>query len=178
MFFKPDGTELYVVDRTNNTIHQATLSTGFDLSTASDSGFSLDLNGINSNCRGMVLNEDGTRLFLVNKNDSVLNSLTLSIAWRISTAVDDNNNFTLPTAAYESLTMKPDGTRIYIGEIDDDKILQYNLSTANDLSTAELSGTLHTDSTSPSPRGLYMRTDGRALFTGDGVNDEICRFSV
>jgi sugar lactone lactonase YvrE len=177
IWFKPDGTELYIADRGTDIIYQATLSTGFDLSTAADSGNTLDPAPPSNQVRGICISNDGTRVFLLDKDDNDITSYTMSVAWDMSSATSDSKTFQLDAADWESLTISIDGTKLYVGDTADDSIHQIDLSTAFDLDTAVMGAELNNDGTD-SPRGLYIRSDGRFLAVGDGTSDLVKRLTV
>jgi DNA-binding beta-propeller fold protein YncE len=61
--FNNDGTKMFVVDDGSNAIREYTLSTGYDISTASyDSFFSVSSQ--DTSPRGLAFNNDGTKMFV------------------------------------------------------------------------------------------------------------------
>ena len=59
-----DGTKVFVLGNSTDTIYQYDLSTAFDASTASYSGISFNFNSQLDNPQGVAFNGDGTRLFV------------------------------------------------------------------------------------------------------------------
>lgn len=60
-----DGTKLYMFGQTNNTIYRYTMSTAWDLSTATvDVGQTLSVASEDSEVRGIAVSDDGRRLFI------------------------------------------------------------------------------------------------------------------
>jgi len=69
--FKPDGSQLYVVGRSNDNVYQYGLSTAFDISTASFSQ-SLDVSAQDGSPAGLAFKPDGGQLYVIgNSNDNV-----------------------------------------------------------------------------------------------------------
>ena len=60
--FNTDGTKMFVTGDDGNDINEYTLSTGFDVSTASFVD-SLDVSSYDTSVRGVTFNDDGTRMF-------------------------------------------------------------------------------------------------------------------
>ena len=132
-----NGTKLYVIDRSSlQRINEYNLITPYDISTAS---FITTVNVYNSytnDIRGIYINNNGTRLYIFSKQNRVIRSYTMS-PWNISTAIYDNkqgsayNEDTNPT----SFNFNNNGTKVYMAGRTTDKIHQYSLSTAWDIST-------------------------------------------
>jgi len=71
LVFKPDGSQLYVVGRSNVNVYQYGLSTAFDISTASFSQ-SFDVSPQDGDPTGLVFKPDGSQLYVVGRtNDNV-----------------------------------------------------------------------------------------------------------
>ena len=68
--FNADGTKMFVTGTGNNNVHQYTLSTGFDVSTA---GFTQTLvTTVDSDNFGLDFNNDGTKMYITgNSTDSI-----------------------------------------------------------------------------------------------------------
>jgi len=65
MTFNGDGTKMLVVGSKDDNVYSYNLSTAYDISTASYNQTSFDVSGQNSNPRGMALNRDGSKMFLI-----------------------------------------------------------------------------------------------------------------
>lgn len=112
MFFKPDGLNLFVVsnyDTSNRKVVDYSLSTAWDLSTASTSGStSLLISSYVST--GLTFSSDGKVLFLVESDDIV--QFTLSTAWDLSTA-SFYSDTDVSSSSYLGVTIKSDDTKLY-----------------------------------------------------------------
>jgi len=141
LIFKNDGTKMYIGDNINDTIYQYSLSTAWDLATASyDSINSGNISANSPLMREGYFKPDGTALFLSDQTNDTAVKYTLGTAWDISTVTYDSQ-FSLGTVTCRCLQLKPDGTKMYI--LDDDateSIVEYSLSTSWDITTATLSG--------------------------------------
>ena len=91
--FKSDGTRLYMVGRANDKVYQYTLSTAWDLDTASYDGAAKDLAVRTEDAapQGISFKSDGTRLYMVGQITGKVYRYTLSIAWDLGTASYDGN---------------------------------------------------------------------------------------
>ncbi|MEX2405245.1 MAG: Ig-like domain-containing protein, partial [Candidatus Paceibacterota bacterium] len=65
MTFNDDGTTLYVMGTTGDDINEYTLSTPYDISSASFTQIALDVSGQESNPTSLLFNNDGTTLYVM-----------------------------------------------------------------------------------------------------------------
>lgn len=180
--FKPDGLTMYVMcnaltSGNSGEIFQYTLTTAFDISTASYASktFAADLQGT-----GMFISPDGTRLFVSEDNGATtVISYTMGTAWDISTAVADAKTFDFSTQTNRGycVSFDPTGTKMYVWGQDDTSIHQYTLSTAWDVTTASFTASF--DTTLAFSYGGYMNTDGTKFFiSGSDSLGTVYEFSM
>jgi hypothetical protein len=65
IFFNADGTKMYIIGYTSDSVHEYNLSTGFDVSTISYTGKSLSVAAKENTPLGLTFNTDGTKLFII-----------------------------------------------------------------------------------------------------------------
>jgi len=63
--FNTDGTRMFVVGLNSDSVHQYSLTTGFDVATASFSGTSFDVSGQDSSPQDVAFSSDGARMFMI-----------------------------------------------------------------------------------------------------------------
>jgi len=90
ILFNNNGTKLYVLNTSNTTIYQYTMSTPDDISTATYDGSASDytIPGSPSLVADFSFNEDGTKLYI--QQGAHLHRYSLSVAYDTSTATPDN----------------------------------------------------------------------------------------
>jgi sugar lactone lactonase YvrE len=176
MDFKPDGTIMYIIGSDTDRVKQYTLSTAWDLTTASYASKDFSVSGQSTVPQGMAISTDGTKLYVVGDTGDRIIQYTLSTAWDISTAsytqrVDVSAQSPVPTDVH----FKPDGTKMYIVESNGDQVEEYDLSTAWDISTITHNQSLSISSEDTSPIALTFNSDGTKMFmmglAGDDVNE-------
>jgi len=143
IFFKPDGTKMYIAGRSGDDVNEYALSTAWDITTAS---FTDTLDGLESspasesNPYGMYISPNGIYFYLVGHSTDQVIQYTMSTAWDISTAsytreqaltIANGNSFADPIG----INFKSDGTMFWVVSQNSDAIQQYTLSTAWDVST-------------------------------------------
>ena len=85
--FNSNGSKMYVVGASNGSLYQYTLSTPFDLSTASYDTVAFDVSSQDSSPQGVEFNSNGSRMYVVGNNSDSLYQYTLSTPFDLSTAV-------------------------------------------------------------------------------------------
>jgi sugar lactone lactonase YvrE len=176
--FNTDGTKMYVLSDTTGVrfIYQYTLSTGFDVSTASYASLSFDVGSQDTSPQDIAFNSDGTKVFIVgNTNDSVY-EYTLSTAFDISTATYvDAFSVTSQETNPRGLAFSTDGTKMFVCGMTGQDVNEYVLSTAFDVSTASFVDSFSVSSQETSPQSITFNTDGTKMFviglTGVDVNE-------
>ena len=181
--FKSDGTEMYVVGLVNDTVYQYTLSTAWDISTASYSSKSFSVASQDTSPTSIQFKSDGTKMFMVGQQTSNVRQYSLSSAWDVSTASYDSVSFSVATQVGGSnvnfLFFSADGTKMYAGGNTNQTIFQYSLSSAWDLSTASYaSKSFSVASQEGDPRGIFFKSDGSVLFVVGINDDEVLQYSL
>ena len=173
--FATDGTEMYVLDQTSDNIYQYTLSTAWNISTASYTR-TFDISAQEANPTGLFFKPDGTAMYVCGLNGDDVNEYSLSTAWDISTAsyvrvYSVATQQTYPTGVF----FKPDGTAMYVVGWSPTHVSEYSLSTAWNVSTASHVRNLVVSGEETAPQGLFFKPDGTAMYlvgsTGDDVNE-------
>lgn len=165
--FSADGSKMYVVGAPT-TIYQYSLSTAWDLSSASYASKSYNVNGQTTRAEAVAFKSDGTKMYVLagSTNDAVL-QYSLSTAWDVSTATYDSVSFSVATqdSAPLGVTFKGDGTKMYVTATTNNAVFQYALSTAWDLTTASYeSKSLTTTTQTASPQESAFRDNGTRLY--------------
>ena len=136
VFFKLDGTKMYVIAGVSDSVFQYSLSTEWNLSTASYDNVSLDVSTEETSPTGLFFKSDGTKMYMIGRDSDSIHQYTLTTAWDLSTASYDSVFYDASGEDFAptGLFIKSDGTKLYITGNGGD-VNQYTLSTAWDLST-------------------------------------------
>ena len=175
VFFKPDGIRMYLVGRNNDTVEEYTLSVAWDISTASYSqGFSITTQEANPS--GLFFKPDGTKFYIIGVAGDDVNEYNLSTPWNVSTASYVQTFYVgVQETNPNTIFFKPDGTKFYIVGSVTDRVYEYNLSTAWDVSTASYLQNFSVATQDTFPTGLFFKPDGTKMYvlgsTGDDVNE-------
>ena len=176
LFFSPDGLNMYVNGSTGDDVNQYTLSTAFNVSTASFVRL-FSTSSQDSAPLDIFFKPDGLSMFIMgNTNDTVF-QYTLSSAFNISTASYASKSFSVTTQESnpQGLWFKPDGTVMYVIGSSADTVFQYNLGTAWDVSTASYASISFPVTQETSPTQVNLSADGSTMWvtgnTGDDINE-------
>ena len=169
LFFKSDGASMYIIGPGGSAVDQWTLTTAYDVSTASYASKTFSFSGQDVNCGDVHFKPDGTKMYMIGASSDTVYQYSLSTAWDVSTGSYDNKSKSIAAqeTAPEGLTFKPDGTKMYVCGGNGDDINEYNLSTAWDVSTASFSQNQSISATTGNPHSVRFNDDGTELYVVD-----------
>jgi hypothetical protein len=164
VFFNPNGTKMYVIGDAGNDINQYTLSTSWDVSTATFFGSSNFFTA--ATWLGLYITPNGQYVFINNNTDKKIYRYTLTNPWQITSLNLASSITSSIFSGLSSIGFKPDGLRAYVSNAANNEIYQCNLTTAWDIQSTSLT-IAHTASTSisDSPQGINISLDGRKIYT-------------
>jgi DNA-binding beta-propeller fold protein YncE len=179
IFFKPDGTKMYITNNSDDRVWQYELSTAYDISTASYSSKYFDFTFWESTPRNIYIGSYGTKLYLVGTSGDDVNEFDLSTAWDISTAsFVQNFSVSSKESSPTGISFVPDGTGMYIAGAGSDDVNEYYLSTAWDISTATHVKTFNINSQGSAPTGLFFKPDGTRFFVVGNNSDSVTQYVI
>jgi len=161
-----NGTKMYMVGASGDNIYQYSLSTAFDISTATYDNIALSISGQEGNAYGMDISKDGTKLYIIGNNETVY-QYNMSTALDLTTASYSNIAFSIASqeTGSQCISFSDDGTRMFALGTTQDKIFQYNLSTAFAMNTATYSGnSFSVAGQEANSYGLDVAKDGLSIF--------------
>ncbi|MDC0532436.1 autotransporter domain-containing protein [Candidatus Pelagibacter ubique] len=173
--FNNDGTKMFVMGYVGDDVNEYTLSTGFDVSTASfvDS-FSVATQ--ETSPTSVTFNNDGTKMFVLGYSGDDVNEYTLSTGFDVSTATFvDSFSVAAQEDVSTGVTFNNDGTKMFVVGLDDDNVNEYTLSTGFDVSTASFVDSFSVAAQETFPHGIAFNNDGTKMFVvgqnGDDINE-------
>lgn len=127
LWFKPNGLSMYMVGATGDAVYQYTLSTAWNVSTATFLQ-SFSVSGQEMIPNSVVFTGDGSRMFVMGQTGDDVNVYNLTTPWNISTATfvgifSVASQDTGPQGIY----IKPDGTKMYMVGSVTDTVYQYTV---------------------------------------------------
>ena len=126
--FNNDGTKMYVVGGSNDTIYQYTLTTGWDLSTASYASLSFSVAGACNLPKGIAFNADGTKLYLASQFEDKIIVYSLSTAFNITTlSLDGYFDTSSQNSDPTDVAFAAGGSKLYMLGESGSNVYQYDL---------------------------------------------------
>ena len=178
--FNTNGTKMFIVSSATGVrfVYQYNLSTGFDVSTASYSNYSLNVSSQDTVPTDIAFNTDGTKMFIAGDSSNKVLEYTLSTGFDLNSTVTFIDGFELSSQESEihGVTFNNDGTKMFIVGTNGDEVNQFPLSTAFDVSTASQSVTTFSlASQDLNPNSIRFNNDGSKMFvvgeSGQDVNE-------
>lgn len=179
--FKPDGTKFYVLDASSDVVRQYSLSTAWDLSTASNPSVTFSVQAQDTSPRVLDFKPDGTKMFYGGATSETVYEYALSTAWDITTASYSNKSFSTATQDSQlyGMTFNSSGTKMFTGGGSNDSVFQYSLSTAWDISTASYdSVSFSVSSQSSYANALNFKSDGAKLYLSGKYTNSVFQYST
>jgi hypothetical protein len=180
IFFKPDGLSMFIMGATNDTVFQYTLSSAFDISTASYASKSFNVNSQESSPTGLWFKPDGTVMYIIGTSADAVFQYTLSTAWDVSTASYASIFFIVSQdTAPNQVNLSADGLTMWVlGQTGDD-ISQYALGTAFNVSTAVFGNSFYIGFQETTPTGLFIDSsaNNRVYIVGQ-TNDTVFQYNT
>ena len=180
--FNNDGTKMYTVGLQSDTVHQYSLSTAFDISTASYDNTSFSVTLQEGAPRAVAFKNDGTKMYIVGTTADSVFQYSLSTAFDVGTASYDSVSFSVAaqTLTPYSVDFNNTGTKMFvISAAADASVYQYSLSTAFNVGTASYdSVSFSVAAQDTSPRDVEFSADGTKMFTVGSGPDAVFQYSL
>jgi len=187
--FNDVGTKMYVLGDNSNNIFQYSLSTAFDITSATYDNVSFNVNSQDSRARSIDFSNDGTKLAFIGDSSGDFFHYTLSTPYDISTLTfiglgpnvfakygNDGNSFLNNP---QSGTFSANGSRFFVVNTSSARILQYSLSTPFDISTMSTIETFYDVTDQDSfPYGVEFNDNGTKMYMSGGNFGELHEYDL
>ncbi len=178
--FSTDGKKMYVVGYAWDDISYYTLSTAWDISTATHNGQFAVWNG-ETWPNAIYIRDDGLKFYIVGTGNDTVYQYSMSPAWDMSTASYDG--ISLSVTALEAtptwITFYPDGTKMYILWSSGDDITEFTLWTAWNVSTGtETWITFYMWTQDTIPADIQFSSDWTKLYMAGAATDTIYQYNL
>ncbi|KKL18316.1 hypothetical protein LCGC14_2476750, partial [marine sediment metagenome] len=180
IFIRSDGLKMFISGSTNNKIFQYTLSTAWDISTASFDTVELDISLEETGVTDLFFKEDGTKMFIVGSQVDEVNEYALSTPWVVSSGTATSVfSVTAEDTGPEGIFFKDNGTRMFICGLQNNKIYQYSVSTPWDITTASYDNISFDVSTEDIfTQGIFFKPDGTKIFMVGTEKDKVSEYNL
>jgi hypothetical protein len=172
---------MYVVGSSNDTVYQYTLSTAWDVSTATYVEKSKFVGDEDDYPFDVAFNPDGTKMYIMGYMECKVFQYTLSTPWDVSTATYANKSGDVRNEEITpyDVAFSSDGAKMYIVGDVHDTVFQYILSIAWDVSTSAYSGkSKFVGSEDTNPFGITFSPDGAKMYIVGYSNGIVYQYTM
>ena len=168
--FNSTGTKMYVAGWVNSSIFQYSLSSAFDLSTASYDNVSFSVSSQDSSPFGVSFNLDGSKMYVTGNASNSVFQYSLSSAFDLSTASYDSLSFSVSSQDSNpyGMVFNSDGTKMYIVGFSTDVVYQYSTASSPAPSTFTYPTSVKWPSGTAPDAPATGETDVLVFYTEDG----------
>ncbi len=179
LFFRADGTKMYVVGSTNDSVFQYTLSTPWSVATASYDSISFSVASQDIAPNGMWFKPNGLSMYVAGATADAVYQYTLSTAWNVSTATFlQSFSVSSQESVPNAVTFTGDGSRMFVMGQTGDDVNVYNLTTPWDISTSAFVNVFSVSGQDTAPVGIYIKPDGTKMYIVGTTNDTVFQYTV
>ena len=161
--FNNDGTKMFVVGNQGDDINEYTLSTGFDVSTASFVG-EFSVSSQDPNPYDIEFNNDGTKLFMLGRQAGDISEYSLTTPFSLVNVSGEHSGDVINTSSTDNYDTDPDGDTL--------TVTTYSHTSATDedggsISSTSSTGTAGTNNVTGYYGTLDLEGDGSYTYTAD-----------
>lgn len=174
--FHPEGHTMYVVGTNRDTVYQYSLSTAWDVSTATYASKSKNVSAQDITPQSLAFSDDGSKMYILGSTSDRISQYTLSTPWDVSTANYASKFLDVSTQENSPLAMafSNDGKKVLVVGSTNDTVYQYSMSTAWDISTATYDNkSVNIGGQEASPHGLALSINQTKMFIVGTASDTV-----
>lgn len=177
--FSPDGTKLFGTSGTKAV--QFNLSVAWDISTLSVAAKSMSFSAQTSSASAIAVSSDGTKIYIAANGTDIIYQYTLSTAFDLSTGsyASKSKDVSAQADGSSGLVFMDSGSKMLVCGQTNDRVYQYALSTAWDISTASYSSlSLDVSSQTGTPLGIAINQNAKRMLVGGYSTDSVLQYSA
>jgi len=176
--FNDSGDKMFVPGTGKNNVYEYSLSTSFDVSTASFTD-SFDVSSQDTNPQGVALSDTGDKMFVLGGGDSNVYEYSLSTSFDVSTAsFTDSFDVSSQDVLPKGVAFSDTGDKMFVIGNNNDKVYEYSLSTSFDVSTASFTDSFSVQTKDVAPQGVGFNGSGDKMFVLGAENDNVYEYSL
>jgi hypothetical protein len=177
LFFSPDGIRMYVIGSTGDDVNQYSLSTAWDVTTASFVRVSALIG--ETLPTGVSFKPDGTAMFITGSTNDTVREFSLSTAWDVST-ITFVQSFSVAAqdTVPQDIWFREDGLKMYMVGSTSDRVNEYDLGTAWNISTLSFVQFFSVAPQEITPVAVNLSSDGLKMYVLGATGLDINRYSL
>lgn len=177
--FHPEGHTMYIVGINRDTVYQYSLSTAWDVSTATYASKNKSVSAQDTNPQSIAFGDDGSKMYILGSTNDRIFQYTLSTPWDVSTATYASKFLSVASQenAPQGMAFSNDGKKVLVVGSTNDTVYQYSLSTAWDISTGSYdSKNVNVSVQESTPHALALSLDQTKMFVLGTATDTVYTF--
>lgn len=179
VFFKPDGTMMYIVGSTNDKVYFYTLTIPWVVSSAVLYSNTTSVASQQTVPSSIFFKPDGTKMYVAGYTPYGVHQYSLSSPWLSGVSYDTKFLDTSAQSAAQGLCFSSDGSRVFVTNFTTGVVYQYNLTTPWDVSTGSYSGISYSVATpATGPSGVTFKPEGDKMYIFGRTNYKFYQFST
>jgi hypothetical protein len=172
----PEGTIMIVCGDGNNKLFEFDLSTAFDVTSWSSSSDDFTLNGSNLTSRGILWNDDGTELYVLNSGTTQIFAYTTTTPYSLSgMSFNTSVSHTLDNNSVIAMNWANSGYTLLVTNDSTDDLYSFRCDTPYDATTSEFRAQISMNS--PSSAGVQVDETNQKILVYDISDDDISTYS-
>jgi sugar lactone lactonase YvrE len=177
IFFKPDGTKMFISGTTGDDITEYDLSTAWDITTASFAGQSVNLGEATLN--DLFINNDGTKCYVLGSSGDAVREFDFGTPWQANTlSFVRSFSVSAEETAPTGITFTPDLAQMFVCGTTGDGVDIYSLSSPGNIATATFSTFVSLSSQDTAPQAIQFNSDGTRFYMLGGTGDDVNRYDL
>jgi len=182
--FSPDGTKMFCVGDSGDRIDQFSLSTAHSLAPASVAydNVSFTTSSQEGSPQGLTFSPDGNKLFIVGLSTDRIHQYSLTNPFSLASGNVSYDNVSLATTGESnprSVFFSTDGMRVFIVGNSSDKVHEYDLAAAFDLTnTTNNTVNFSVSSQENYPHTVAFNHTGKKMFVCGSTSDKVHQYSL
>ena len=182
LFFKDNGSVMYLLGVNSDSIYQYDLTTPWDILSVSYASKNYSVAIEEDQPRGLFFKNDGSNAYIVGDNNKKIYQYSLGTPWDISTASYSTKYFSVSDQEMSpnGLTFKNDGSKVYVVGLSGN-VFEYSLTNPWDISTAYYDSRFFSSSSFDGNvyiRDIYFKNSGESLYLIKNDSIEISQYSL
>jgi sugar lactone lactonase YvrE len=175
VFFKPDGTKMYMVGQTSNTVYQYSLSTPWRVETATYDSVSFSVAAQDTVPTGLFFKSDGTKMYMIGRTNDTVYQYSLPTPWVLTGASYDTVSFSIAAqeTSPQGMFFNPDGTKLFVIGTTNSTVYQYSLPTPWVLTAASYDSVSFLTVPAVSPGAMFFDPAMLKLFIVNSTTDRV-----
>lgn len=179
--FNTNGSKMYFLGNSTDTIYQYSLASPFNLASASYDNISLNVNSEDDFPRSIAFSTDGSKLYMLGNYLEFVHQYTLATPFDLATATYDTVSFKVGTQDNHphAITFNSDGSKMFMVGDTTMRVHQYTLTKPWNLGTMVYDNiSLDISSEMPMPFAIRFDSTGRNMNIICRTNNRIYKYNL